>query len=568
MRLPILVGLPCFVAAAYLDYPSYTVPVFDLNTMASPDSTSAMIHALETTGLVAIQGIPGFASLRQRYFQAAVQCTLKTTELSALQQKSLVDGTLRRTFSIPLAGLSQTIAQRCPEYTTVHRAYTTVVDEVAKAFAAVVDASHGNIDDGVQLLAPIVDHGDHLDHFHAYTKPSSAQANAGVELSLDLHADAGLLILFPKAQFWTVDSIGNALPVADEDGGLVLELGPSSLVRPVLHSDALHIMAGEGLRHWANFGVRFHAAVHGLAMPSSLDSSIVRAFAGRMLLFPSDQRMANTGMTYGAYANATTRSLQDGGMSDVSLSFACPHGRMLVASDSICTHKVYTAASPSTCEKECNTQGSSCPSTCKVEHSMDGTTCWMMCVRNLECSYGNVCVNSNSQSVMCATAPVTTPKTTVPITTPSTTVPKTTAPVTPSPPISTSPPITTTTPPPPPTTTPPPPTTTTPPPITTTTTAPTTTLPSTTVTPPTTSSTSPSPTTIAPTPSPTVTTSIPAAPVSNQAQNPNESSTNWTLIGGLGGGGLVLALGGVCFVLSRRNRPAKDVPVDDSAPYY
>ncbi|RHZ42666.1 hypothetical protein DYB26_005432 [Aphanomyces astaci] len=359
-----IVSVLVAAVAGATNYPPYQVPSFDLNTITT-DGQHALVRALETSGIVAVRGIPDFEATRLAYLHTATNCAASAHDLDQLLKKELVDGTQRRTFSMNMQGLNDQVAERCPAFAIAHARYASTIDTATAQFAKTLDGINKDLTS--DLLAPIVQEGLHLDHFHAYAKPAVTTTNAPHHrLSLELHADAGLMIVFAKSHFFTETTNGK-LEQATEDkaGGLVIELD-GSLVRPTLKDDELYFMAGEGLQHWGQFGHKFHPVVHGMVMPADVHGSpeVVRAFAGRMLLLPAQTIMRNTGVTFGEYTKATTRHLKSEASSgeESVMSLACPVGRVLRASDSSCTLSIWSPGPGSTatkeeCMRQCNIWG-------------------------------------------------------------------------------------------------------------------------------------------------------------------------------------------------------------------
>ncbi|RHY07795.1 hypothetical protein DYB25_009320, partial [Aphanomyces astaci] len=346
-----------------LGYPSFDVPSFPLNGLTLA-TKHAMASALETTGMISLREVPGFQAARRRYLEAAADCaTSNPVDFDQLLSKTLMDGTIRRTLSINMNGVHDAIADRCPEFATSHAQYTTVVNHATAKFAAALDSINDDLT--ADHLLPIVHEGHHLDHFHAYSNTGSetSKTETSAPLSLELHADAGLMIIMAKPLFFAraeggVRSVENP---NEKQAGLVIQVD-GNLVRPDLKDDELYLMVGEGLRLWGNFGFHFHPVVHGMVMPKEADASVVRAFAGRMLLLPSTKKMTNTGLTFGAYLNATTRYLKHESGVESAMSLACPVGRVLQASDESCTLGLWepdegSTATKEQCMRQCNIWG-------------------------------------------------------------------------------------------------------------------------------------------------------------------------------------------------------------------
>ncbi|CAK4723343.1 unnamed protein product, partial [Aphanomyces euteiches] len=255
-----------------------------------------------------------------------------------------------------MEALDPAVAARCPSFAAAHEKYSAVIDQATTQFASALDSM--NTDLSSDLLLPIVQEGKHLDHVHHYTKAISMlelseESASSPTLSLDLHADAGLFIVFAKSHYF------------------------EHLVQPVLDDNELYFMAGEGTRLWGSYGHKFHPVVHGMIMPSSITSSVARMFAGRMLLLPPNRVMANTGLKFEEYTNATTRHLMNQPGVESIMALACPVGRILRASDSSCTLHQWGPGEGSTATKE------QCMRQCNIwSHADEAQKCLdMKCVK-------------------------------------------------------------------------------------------------------------------------------------------------------------------------------------------
>ncbi|CAK4690800.1 unnamed protein product [Aphanomyces euteiches] len=429
-------------SVAAVSYPPFAVPSFDLNSLGE-DAKHDLVQALESSDIVAARSIPNFASVRLNYLQTAAECASDAKDFDQLLHKEIDDGTQRRTLSINMEALDPAVAARCPSFAAAHEKYSAVIDQATTQFASALDSM--NTDLSSDLLLPIVQEGKHLDHVHHYTKAISMlelseESASSPTLSLDLHADTGLFIVFAKSHYFEhVD--GKATEVTNVDhAGLVIE-GDGQLVQPVLDDNELYFMPGEGIRLWGSYGHKFHPVVHGMIMPSSITSSVARMFAGRMLLLPPNRVMANTGLKFEEYTNATTRHLMnqpgvESIMALAALSWGPGEG---------------STATKEQCMRQCNIWGHAdeaqkCLDMKCVKTGDDipdgGNDCWMMCLAHLtpsqcpapgveQCDPGNRvlnCVGGATTSPTSAPTSAPTPAPTSAPTSAPTPAPTTTAP--------------------------------------------------------------------------------------------------------------------------------------------
>ncbi|KAE9055560.1 hypothetical protein PF010_g32107, partial [Phytophthora fragariae] len=165
-----------------------------------------------------------------------------------------------------------------------------------------------------------------LDHFHAYEAPSvrerrltSAATSTSNEddLTLELHEDDGMFIVFATPAFYKVSSDGPKStfePVSaggqdDSESGLIIQRRDGQRVRPVLKPDQVTLMVGTGYNRWVATSEQLPAVMHGVRMPAvetTESQRLLRAWFGKMTLLPSYQRMLKQ-MDFGVHANTTAR---------------------------------------------------------------------------------------------------------------------------------------------------------------------------------------------------------------------------------------------------------------------
>lgn len=183
----------------------------------------------------------------------------------------------------------------------------------------------------------------HLDHFHAYEASrklengyiSDAELNVA-DLSLELHTDNGLMIAMIAPAYFEVLPTGELQlkQTQGQDAGLFIQLGNGEIVRPVLNPDELILMLGSGIDDWIKTSPPLHSVLHGMRYPRTVSvvnedgegNKLLRSWFGKMILLEEHQVMDNTGLTFGQYANQTTRYLmqQDGEDHQAFGAVACP----------------------------------------------------------------------------------------------------------------------------------------------------------------------------------------------------------------------------------------------------
>ncbi|OQR92213.1 hypothetical protein ACHHYP_03951 [Achlya hypogyna] len=374
-------------------YPTYTITSVD---MADPSAASAMKDALRATGIVALKGIPKFETTRLAYVAAAESCV--ATPHADVMRKLMVDGTQRRTLStnVDLGTVPASLLQACPEYVAALGDFNALLNTATATFAKLLDG------DDATLVSDIVEQGKHLEHFHAYTNPEApAPVRDDHEYSLEAHTDLGGGLFTSAPVFFNANH--QIVPNPDPTTGLYIQVN-NEWVQPVLKSDELIFMAGEGWAQWINpdapTDLHFPAVVHAMKMPRDASSDIVRGFHGRMLLLSDDMVLKNNNLRFRDFNNRNARYLQ-APLSDVSFpSLACasrPRSLVsLAASDSSCTLGIWAPGNTSAanvtadlCMFHCNAinmpeDTALCKSMGCVQSSSipnGGTDCWMICVQ-------------------------------------------------------------------------------------------------------------------------------------------------------------------------------------------
>ncbi|RLN32628.1 hypothetical protein BBJ28_00000420 [Nothophytophthora sp. Chile5] len=425
VALTLAVALPATLALQLEDYRVPPVDFSRLSGAASNAYNHELLAALQLDGIVALQNVPRYAELRQEFLGAAAACAVKAQAQGAefLLHRQLRDGTNRYTVSVEsgrqledaLADGGELLAL-CPEYVQLHQAFSEAVEHAVANVGSALDATQSFqvvVEGGetVMIARKLLEDSVHLDHFHAYEAPRRSLLESGddadvnvADLSLELHTDNGLMIAMSAPEYFDVLPSGELQIKATrgEDAGLLIQTAAGEVVRPVLQEDELILMLGSGIDQWIQTSPPLHPVLHGMRYPRAIsdvgdsDHQLLRAWFGKMILLEAHQVMDNTGMTYGQYANQTTRYLvqQEAEEHAAFGAVACPPQRHLAASDTSCSLKTCTLKSSAsssdltyscqiTCNHDATTDATLCEQYCDcVDSEASGTTCWMLCVEN------------------------------------------------------------------------------------------------------------------------------------------------------------------------------------------
>lgn len=405
-----------------------------------------LLAALQADGILALRNVPRYAELRAAYLKAAAECAVSAAAGGAefLLHRRLRDETQRFTISREsgrrLGDLSdgqEELLAHCPGYQEVYERFSAVVEAAVADVGSALDATQQFtvVAEGetAMLARKLMEESVHLDHFHAYEAPRALKEladdqDATDDLSLEMHTDNGLMIAMSAPEYFDVAPSGevSAKHTRSEDAGLLIQTADGQVAAPLLRADELVLMLGSGINQWIQTSPPLRPVLHGMRYPRGLsyaDGSeagelhkLLRAWFGKMVLLESFQVMANTGMTYGEYANQTTRYLLE--RDDAGEQFAavaCPPQRQLVASDSSCSLKTCTAKSSAaasaltySCQVTCNHDSTDdaklCDKYCDCDDGTEtGTTCWMLCVANLDedvCPGTQQCNNAYTEDTL------------------------------------------------------------------------------------------------------------------------------------------------------------------------
>ncbi|TMW66718.1 hypothetical protein Poli38472_014030 [Pythium oligandrum] len=396
--------------ASAAELASYDVPSVDYEHLAT--ESHALLQAMQRDGIVALKNIPQYTALREQYLAKAASCAVQAKAQGAefLLHRQLQDGTQRYTISTEsgrrLDASGFETVETCPGYQEVYHQFSRTIEEAVSSVGRALDGTKALQIARRQLLTSnqmtareLVDDSVHLDHFHAY---EASRELTTTDLSLAMHTDNGLLIAMTAPEYFDVAASGHVSSheTRSEDAGLIIKTAAGETVRPVLHADELVLMLGEGINQWIHTTPQLHPVTHGMQYPRGLsyvndDHHSLRAWFGKMILLSDNHVMLNSGMTYGEYANKTTRYLMESHADEGFAAVACPPHHRLLASDNKCTLKKCSpkagadaSALTKSCQILCNHNDASdakvCTANCDCETSSDpATKCWMLCVADV-----------------------------------------------------------------------------------------------------------------------------------------------------------------------------------------
>eukprot|EP00968_Pinguiococcus_pyrenoidosus_P017206 scaffold1696_cov258-Pinguiococcus_pyrenoidosus.AAC.15 len=347
-------------ATSFVAFEAAVVNVAFDGLLTPERSAESLREGLRKDGIVAISGIAGLAEAKIAAFRTAAHASVGAKAgLGESQDSPLPDGSVRKSFHARGRGAGEEAfggGDDLPEIA----AFRGIVDRAVDAiFGAVDDAfgfqqqpgsssmlRNGVADAKASRRAPqsprttfrelgTGESGEQLEHFHVYSTAKEAPPEA---MSLGLHADAGLFVVFSPGMYWDWDQDGDmqlchALPMEDfefEDRN-----GHRQNLKG-LGMDSLLVMVGDGAEKWLNPSFpedkRLKTALHQLKVAKDCP---LRTWYGRMYLPKQDTWLPEEGATFGAVkqvlrpvrvanagmavkAAAAVRKLQAEGRTDVS----------------------------------------------------------------------------------------------------------------------------------------------------------------------------------------------------------------------------------------------------------
>lgn len=179
---------------------------------AFEEAQESFLHALQQDGIVSVTRVPSF--YKRETLATLHECALtsKTT-----QEHTYHDGTRRRTLATQSAGRVQTAvggggdATECTAFNEASKAFRQQVDATTQLFTQrlssllsyqeeplllrLSEESDGEVYDTLQS---VVEHGQHLEHFHSYQRHENSGEESPLD-TIDIHTDQGLLLVFCPA---------------------------------------------------------------------------------------------------------------------------------------------------------------------------------------------------------------------------------------------------------------------------------------------------------------------------------------------------------------------------------
>mmetsp|Transcript_83320 Transcript_83320/g.166326 ORF Transcript_83320/g.166326 Transcript_83320/m.166326 type:complete len:714 (-) Transcript_83320:84-2225(-) len=257
---------------------------------------ATMRNALTEDGMLSMTGIPGYAALRKEVLAESAACGVKS---ETAQAHTFSDGTTRRSLAsrtVPGEGGVQAVAKDCGAFDLTAKPFRQAVgaatDLFASQLASLLDADtpllttkRGHAFD---TFADVTENGEHLEHFHSYTKPTGAAPTP----TLEMHTDQGIFIAFTPALMLKDGKPNAAATTTDDAGAFFIKRADGSRARVHFDDDSLVFMLGDGIHQVTEHKLRpgsprLRSTPHSLFAPVTTPNS-ARVWYGRMVLPPHD----------------------------------------------------------------------------------------------------------------------------------------------------------------------------------------------------------------------------------------------------------------------------------------
>jgi hypothetical protein len=361
------------------------LPEISFTELAKLDKSTALRAAdsLVSLGAIQITDIPNFHEAREAALGSLAECMRGEDDIPS---KNLKDGSTRKMIDAPSTeGKAGTMSHKCGEAASQLR---SLVDIASYQLFASLDT----IANSKPLMAPyqnfveLSNHGDHLEHLHAYYGPeevssSAAQAAQDIIPAMELHTDSGLFIAMTTGTWNYVPSTSSVV------GGVYLQTPSGILARMKAADDAVIFMIGEGGANWLApvFDRPLRAVPHLLvadvSLTDSAEQSRTRSWYGKMFLPPKEVVIPGLDAKYEDLKRSQVDYLNNKPEKADTLTLGC--GNTYAASTDRRGHNFYLDATMDDC-------------------GPDTVQCWMQCMptAGLPCGMDAVCVDVTTNEVV------------------------------------------------------------------------------------------------------------------------------------------------------------------------
>ena len=291
-----IIALSSLFTASNARLTPYHISLNALQTSSPIEEDSSLIEALSTSGMITVGGL-------SRSFKDAMK-TLTATQHECLmeskntQEQTYPDGTVRTTLAThTVAGVGGKQALKhqtfnfdaCDRFEAATNVIRAATQEVVGAFSSKMTSLFHNTDGPIlvtesndyetpfafKTFTDVVENGEHLEHFHSYTKTSNDE-----DITIELHTDQGLFLVFTPGRL-SNGELTNGFYVQTIEGATE-EVQFST-------EDDLVLMLGDGVNQYINkkiesSNVALRAVPHVVKLESS---EYARIWYGLMVLPPS-----------------------------------------------------------------------------------------------------------------------------------------------------------------------------------------------------------------------------------------------------------------------------------------
>ena len=276
---------------------------FDDLMQGREEATDVIASALASVGMVSVTNIPGFTKAQAL---ASIPKCIQQATTTFLEDYN--DGTQRESLGSRWSGMQNqksvehgTTHDDCMEFEKETAVLTSTASKLAKVFANTIESSF-DIENAPILqdynekskdftLSDIVDEGEHIEHFHSYTRSENSDEAAD---TIEWHVDQGLFLIFTPGQLQNQLTDGFFIRLPD---------GSEPMVQ-FETQDEMVLMLGDGVNQFVNHATHktLRAVPHALRMSPTADEP--RVWYGRMVLPPLSAQHPQEDLSYGDVQSA------------------------------------------------------------------------------------------------------------------------------------------------------------------------------------------------------------------------------------------------------------------------
>eukprot|EP00928_Gymnodinium_smaydae_P031254 TRINITY_DN22999_c0_g1_i1.p1 TRINITY_DN22999_c0_g1~~TRINITY_DN22999_c0_g1_i1.p1 ORF type:complete len:595 (-),score=60.94 TRINITY_DN22999_c0_g1_i1:272-2056(-) len=242
--------------------------------------TAELGATLRSHGALAITNVPGLGLANFEALRSLSSCGRASYD--GFYHKELLDGSDRWTLAGTGRGtiVPDDVAMRCAQLESNLKPLRAIVGGLGSRLLQNMDSEFGSLGPAMRHggFRSLVTQGNAIEHFHLYHRTSNLSQHA-----VPLHIDKGAFLVLTKTWIFGED---NSLQES-RDEAMLMEDNSSKVFSPHLLDDSAILLMGDAMKSF--LGASVHVPPHAVSL-RHLDVGSVRAWHGRMYMFPHDSR--------------------------------------------------------------------------------------------------------------------------------------------------------------------------------------------------------------------------------------------------------------------------------------